>query len=100
MSMIRHHHVPHHHEAIALTDFLQYPQKVAFSCAAKPWLPVITTANEKMQMIVAVIALEPCRHSLTLRAERPVQNEKGNVKIPSGSEFGMPTLCKNAKDGP
>jgi hypothetical protein len=58
--MIRHDHIPHHHEAIALPDLLHdLQEQVAPACAAKPRLPVKTAASEKMQMIVAVIALEP-----------------------------------------
>jgi len=78
-----------------LPDFLQDPQKqVAFPRAAQPRLPVITTASKKMQMIAAVVALEAGWHFFTVRAERSLQDEKGNVKFRSGSELGIPTLCK------
>jgi hypothetical protein len=101
MNMIRHHHVSHHYEAIALPHFLQDPHKhIAFPCAAKPWLTVITTAREKMQMIVAVIALQALGHAFTVRVRGVLRDEKRKSEALGIQNWECPPFAKNAKDGP
>ena len=98
MNMIWHHYVSHHHEAIALARLLEDPQKqIAPTGSTQPRLPVITTAGEKMQMLVAVVSLQACRHISTLRAGFLLGTNKDSGRIPTGSELGKPTLCKERK---
>jgi len=67
VNVIGHDNVAHDHEAIALTDFLEYRQKqIATLGARKPRLAMITTASDEMQLIRAVVAPGMVGHTASL----------------------------------
>jgi hypothetical protein len=77
MNMVGHQHVPNDHEAITLSRLFNDPQEqVAASGSTKPWLPVITTAGKKVQMIVPVVSPEARRHVFTLRRRLSLQQKR------------------------
>src|SRR6476620_11150388 len=101
VNVIGHHHVSDHYEAVPLPDVLQNLQEqIAPPRAAQPWLPMITTACEKMQVPVAVIALEAFGHAFTVRAARPPRARKKKSKSQGVRNWECPPFANNAKDGP
>jgi len=50
MNMIRHYHVPHHHETIALANLFENLQKqIAVASACQPGLAMVANAVEKVR---------------------------------------------------
>jgi hypothetical protein len=98
MDVFRHHHIPHHHETILLTNLFQNLQKqVAAARSCKPGLAMVTTASEKVEILVPVVTLQAVRHVLHSRAVMPLHRGKMQIKILSGSQLGIPTLCTKRK---
>jgi len=59
--------------------------------SAKPWLPVITNAGKKVQMIVPVVSPEARRHVSTLRRRLSLQHKR---------ELQNPIRFRNGKAHP
>ena len=71
MDVFRHDHVPHHHETVAVPDFLQNPQEHIASrarCQQRP--AAITAGGDKVQMLAAVIAAQALGHTLKSKSGR------------------------------
>lgn len=63
MDMLRHHHVPHDYETIALPAFFQDLNKqIATVCTGQSVLAMIATTGDEMQMAVTVVAAQAFRH--------------------------------------
>src|SRR5438477_2739402 len=98
MDMIGHYHITDYHESIALTNLFENSQKqVAVARACEPGLAMVTTASQKVEIVVPVVALQTLRHALNCRREMCRCRGKIQVKIASRSQLGMPTLCKKRK---
>ena len=66
--VIGHGHVTDHDELVALAHLFQNLQKqVAAARGGEPALTMVTTAGEKVQVIISVVALQACRHNLHCR---------------------------------
>jgi len=63
MYMLRHYHVPDQPKSHLVADFSQLLyEEVARTYRLQQWQPPITTEGNKMQMTLAVVALQPSRH--------------------------------------
>jgi hypothetical protein len=66
MNVVGHHDVADHNKLIALAGFFEDLQKIVPMRTCQPRLAVITTIGEKVQIIMARIALEGGGHFFNL----------------------------------
>ena len=67
MNVVGHHDVADHHKLVALADLLENLQEqIALARAGQPGLAMITATGEKVEIVVAGVALEACGHIFTL----------------------------------
>ena len=65
--MLGHDHVSIHHELIALLGFLQDLEKaVATACRTQDRQAMIATAGDEVEVLGAVVSLQPCGHGMSV----------------------------------
>jgi hypothetical protein len=61
---------------------------------------MVATAGQKVEIVMAVIAIQAFRHSLTVKGESRIGARKAKSKSRGVHIWECPPLAKNAKDGP
>jgi hypothetical protein len=65
MDVIRHNHITHHHESVTLTNlFKNLQEQIPTPRRCEPRLAMVTTASEKVEILLPVITLQAFRHAL------------------------------------
>jgi hypothetical protein len=99
--VIRHHHVSHDYEAVALASFLEdLEEEVAAARRSQPRLSVIAGASNEVEMVLAVVALEAFRHVLTVRLGAVQGLKKSIARAFAFRVWECPPFAKDAKDEP
>ena len=61
---------------------------------------MVTTASQKVEIVVSVVTLQPCRHAFTVRGESRLGAGKAKSKNREVQNWECPPFAKNAKVGP
>jgi hypothetical protein len=70
MKMLGHHDLAQNHESVALSDLFSNGEKqIAPGGRAQPWLAVIATASDEVQVSGAVISVEILGHDGNARTK-------------------------------
>src|SRR5271155_1621042 len=98
MDMIWHYDITHNDETIALANVFENLEKqLATVRRCQPGLAMVTTASEKVEILVPVITLQAGRHESTVRLRGRRIEEKPESKSHTVRYRECPTLCKKRK---
>jgi hypothetical protein len=86
VNVVGHHHIADHDKEVALPRF-QNLQNGSRPRGSLPRLAMVSNCKSEMEIVMAVIALQAFRHSLTVKGESRIDARKASQN-PEGFTFG------------